>query len=435
MVNFRQQVFRAGSKNQRGMVLLFVLASLLTIGVAAATFFSMGLHEQQFSGRGQSVTRAFLFAESAVDEGLGWLRSQAEPPTGISPMVLFGGYQPLGSGWYLTTVDPDHNNPSSYLKRYSIRGIGVDGSLNAPLALRQTNLVVQVESFARYAYFTNQDISPSGLTVWFITGDHIEGPTHTNGRFNMYGNPIFDGVVTSVDATWNPFNGSTQPTFNQGFQGGVPSKPFPTSFPTPLNNAAGSGGRIFQGDTSVTLLSNGTMKVTNQAAGYTNTVLSLPGNGVLLVKNGSLDLQGTLKGQLTVATTTGDVNIVNPVRYSDDPRTNPDSQDILGIVAGGNVVVPTTAPSSLEVDASIMALNAAFTVQNYWVGPAKGTLTVYGGITQKRRGPVGTFSSSSGKQLSGYTKNYHYDRRLLSMIPPYFPVTGDYVSLVWQEQN
>lgn len=432
MMNFRRAI---SEKNQRGMVLLFVLASLLTISVAGATFFSMGLHEQQFSGRGQSVTQAFLLAESGVDEGLQWLRAQPGPPSGTSPVVLFGGYQTLGTGSYLTTVDPDDNNPSSYIKRYTIQGIGVEGILNAPTALRQTNLVVQVESFARYAYFTDRDTSPSGQTVWFITGDHIEGPTHTNGQFNMYGKPIFDGVVSSVASSWRPFNASTQPTFNQGFEGGIPAKPFPTSFPTPLSNAAASGGKIFQGDTAVTLLSDGTMKVTNAAAGYTNTILPLPGNGVLLVKNGNLNLQGTLKGQLTAATTTGDVNITNSIRYSDDPHVNPASQDVLGIVAGRNVVIPTTAPSSFEVDGSIMALSTSFTVQGYWVGPAKGTLTVYGGISQKRRGPVGTFNSSTGTKVSGYTKDYHYDQRLLSMVPPYFPVTGDYVSLVWQEQT
>ena len=436
MINCRLKISKAGSrKNQRGVVLLFVLASLLTIGIAATAFFEMGLHEQRFSTRGQSVTQAFLFAESAVDQGLQWLRNQAQPPAGSTPLVLSGGYQPLGTGFYLTTVTPAPSNVSSYLKRYSLQGIGVDGSLTAPTALRQTTLVVQVESFARYAYFTDQDISPSGQTVWFITGDHIEGPTHTNGQLNVYGNPIFDGAVSSVAANWNPYNSSAQPTFKQGFEGGVPSKPFPTSFPTALNNAGGSGGTVFQGDTSVTLVSDGTMKVTNAAAGYVNKTVPLPGNGVLLVQGGSLNLQGTLKGQLTAATTTGDVNIVGSVRYSDDPRVNPASTDVLGIVAGGNVVVPTTAPTNVEVDASIMALSTSFTVQNYWVGPAKGTLTLYGGMSQQRRGPVGTFSSSSGQRLSGYTKDYHYDQRLLSAIPPYFPVTGDYVSLVWQEAS
>ena len=74
-----------------------------------------------------------------------------------------------------------------------------------------------------------------------------------------------------------------------------------------------------------------------------------------------------------------------------------------------------------------------FMLENYWVGPAKGTLTVYGGIIQDERGPVGTFNGSTGQKLSGYSKNYAYDSRLLSSPPPFMPTTGDYVTLAWEE--
>ena len=97
-------------------------------------------------------------------------------------------------------------------------------------------------------------------------------------------------------------------------------------------------------------------------------------------------------------------------------------------------MVISNAPSyNLEVDASIMALNTSFMLENWWVGPAKGTWTVYGGIIQDQRGPVGTFSGIGGQKLSGYSKNYAYDSRMLGNPPPFFPTTGDYVTLVWQE--
>lgn len=422
-------------RKQRGAAMLWVLSSLLTVGVIGGAFVNLGLYEHRFSTRNQAGTEAFYLSESSIDQALQWLRTQASPPSGTVPMVLFGGWQNLGGGSYLVTVDPDDNNPTSFLKRYSIEGWGASGSQAAPAAVRQTTLVVQTESFARYAYFTDNEKSPSGSTVWFITADHIEGPTHTNGQFSIYGSPIFDGLVSSVASTLRFFNpppvGGNNPVFNGGLELGVPPKPFLTTFPPSLVNAATSGGTVFNGDTTVTLLSDGTMQVTTKM--IPDQVLPLPANGVLYVNNGTVTLQGTLKGQLTIGTNK-DVKIVNSVTYSDDPEVNPYSRDLLGIVAGGNVIIASSAPNNLEVDASIMALNTSFTVQNYWSG-LKGTLTVNGGIVQAKRGPVGTFNSRTGQKASGYTKDYHYDERLLSMIPPFFPVTGDYVSLVWQGER
>jgi len=80
-----------------------------------------------------------------------------------------------------------------------------------------------------------------------------------------------------------------------------------------------------------------------------------------------------------------------------------------------------------------MALNTSFMVDNWsGVGP-KGTLTVYGGIIQHNRGPVGTFNGSTGQKISGYSKDYSYDSRLLNAPPPFLPTTGDYVTLSWED--
>lgn len=421
-------------RKDSGSTIILVLSSIMAVSVMAGALVNVGLYEQRFSTRNQAATEAFYLSESSIDRALQWLRSQSSPPSGTQPLVLFGGWQALGNGSYLVTMKPDVNNPNSFLKRYALQGWGVSGPQATPSAVRQTGLVVQTESYARYAYFTDNEKSPTGSTVWFVTADHIEGPTHTNGQFSMYGNPTFDGLVSSVSSSIKFFNppppGGNNPVFNAGLELGVKAKPFPTTFPTSLVTAASSGGKVFTGNTTVTLLSNGTMQITNSAQNLTNSVMPLPANGVLYVSNGTVTLQGILKGQLTVSTNKN-VNIVGSVTYSDNPSVNPNSTDLLGIVAAGNVTIASSAPNNVEVDASIMALNTSFTVTNYWYG-LKGTLTIKGGIIQAKRGPVGTFNSSTGQKVSGYTKDYHYDERLLSVIPPYFPVTGDYVSLVWQ---
>lgn len=423
-------------KRQRGAVLVLTLLGLATVSVLAGAFVQMGFYEQRHSERSQDGTRAFYLSESALDQGLSWLRGQLVPPAGTEPVVLFGGWQGLGTGVYMTTVDPDDNNPNSEIKRFTIDGWGVSGTVAAPLAARRNTMVVQTESFAQYAYFTNSEVAPNGAPVWFITGDKIEGPTHTNGKFSMFGRPAFEGPVSSVAKEITLWGGSqhSQPVFKEPPKLGVPPKKFPTEYPPAIINKARDGGKVFQGDTSVTLLSDGTMRVTNSGAGLSEQVQPLPANGVLYVEGGNLALKGTLKGQMTIGSS-GDIKMVDSVTYADDPKRNPASKDILGIVAGQNVVIPQEAPHNLRIDASVMALKSSFGVENWWQGAPKGTLTINGGLIQANRGPVGRFNPATGQKVSGYTKDYHYDQRLKSMAPPFFPTTGDYKTLVWQEKK
>ncbi len=425
-------------RKREGGFILITLYLLLVICLAHATaMITHSFAELRGSQRFEAGNRAFYLAESGIDQAIRWLGSQGTPPTGTAALVLNGGWQTLGEGFYLSTVDPDDGNPTSFTKRYTLEGWGAGGQQASPTSLRRVRYIMQTESFSRYAYFTNSDTSVAGATLWFITGDHIEGPTHTNGQLNMYGTPIFDGLVTSVSSSLNQWGGgppTTNPTFNGGLQLGASTVTMPTVIPTTLSSAASSGGRLFSGATSITLLNNGTMSVTNASSGMVNQVLSLPGNGVVYVQGGDVTLQGTLKGQLTIATDQT-VKVANSITYSDSPLTNPDSTDLLGIVAGKNVTISSSAPTNVNIDASIMALSSSFGVENYNVAPAKGTLTVNGGIIQKNRGPVGTFNASTGLKASGYTKSYHYDTRLKSMIPPYFPTTGNYSALVWEEQS
>ena len=421
-------------RHDRGAILILLLLALVTVTILAGAFVHLGIYEQRFSERSKGNVQAFYLAESAIDQGLNWLRGQLVPPQWTDRRVLFGGWQPLATGSYMTTIDPEDSNPTSPIKRFTLEGCGVDGPLTTPLSVRENRMVVQTESFAQYAYFTNSERSwPNGLQVFFISGDRVEGPTHTNGEFSMYGRPVFEGPVSSVAPRINYWAGSqvTQPVFKEAPRLGVPPKQYPTGFPSTLVDAAGNGGISVRGSASVTLLPNGTMRISNSFGDYNNQVVPIPSNGVLYV-SGDVELKGTMKGQLTIGSA-GDVRITDSVKYADDPRLNPKSKDVLGIVSGKNVMVAKEAPQNLEIDASVMAIDRSFAVEDWWEKPPKGKLTVYGGLIQANRGIVGSFNGNTGTKLSGYTKDYHYDQRLNSMNPPFFPATGDYKTLVWQE--
>jgi len=304
---------------------------------------------------------------------------------------------------------------------------------------------VRKESFSRYAYFTQYESMRSGRSIWFVTGDTIWGPLHTNDRIHIAGNPVFMGPVSSP---YNPYIRYGNPQFLGGTYFGAEEINLPTDL-TPLQYYAAHGGWIVNTDSAgadfwLNFQADGTIKYAfftprgrNYSPSSWNTFTPPPSfNGVISVV-GSHDLRvlGTVNGRFTISSER-DIYIEDDIVYAVDPREDPTSDDILGLVAGGNVIV-ADHPANLdncEIHASIMALDESFTVEHYDYGSPRGVLTVLGGIVQVRRGPVGTFYWG-GKIRSGYRKNYVYDGRLLSQSPPYFPIYDENQVVSWLERR
>jgi hypothetical protein len=196
--------------------------------------------------------------------------------------------------------------------------------------------------------------------------------------------------------------------------------------------------------------------------------LALPSNGVIYVQNvpssssdpnysacsgsscnGGASVSGTLNGQLTIAVQ-DDINIVGDIRYNQYPG----GDDVLGLVADNDVAVVHASGADvtddLRIDAAIMSLNHSFYVQNWASGgntacsaghpcavAGAHSLNINGVITQKFRGPVGTFNGSTTPPTltSGYNKNYAYDTRLKYLSPPYFlsPTQSAWIRISYAE--
>jgi len=425
------------------LIVVYLVAVVLT--VLSSSFGLKIISERNLGERNKYILQALYLAEAGLDRGLVWLRDQPSPPSGtvpISPSQLQNVELEIGS--FSVTIDPYDNNPQSYLNRYRIISTGeVEG------IQRELTLDVMMDIFARYAYFTDDEHLRWGrwkIPVWFTGGDHINGPTQTNSHLHIYEDPVFDGEVKTADDfmyyyhdgyiySYPPgFPTTDNPHFNQGIILGedvlnMPSKALD------LRTAAVHGGLHLEGNTTIVLKDDGTMLITNAQKGWNEENISLPSNGALFVTGGNVYIKGILKGQLSIGTNK-DIVIIDDILYADDPRNNPQSTDTLGLIAEKDVVIDKDAPYNLEIHASIMALGDSFVVENWWQRPPKGTLTVLGGIIQKERGPVGTFNGSTGEKLSGYSKNYIYDTRLLNQQhPPYYPSTGDYVVVLWKENT
>lgn len=163
-----------------------------------------------------------------------------------------------------------------------------------------------------------------------------------------------------------------------------------------------------------------------------------PGNAnavIVYVEGDILSLSGTLeeKEQMTIAAS-GRIDITNHLRYEDppivtDPNDNP--LNLLGLYSSGSEIrITTAAPDNLDIHAVMMAgttsdaFNSSVNVQNYNVGAPRGTLRLTGGIIEEYYGAFGTFSSSTGETLTGYGRDFRYDRRMnRGFSPPYFPTT------------
>ena len=413
-----------------------VVAYLITAMLAVWTFvsFQRSTTELRAADRWTTKSQAFQLAEAGIDRGIAWMNAQPSPPGGITPFDPFNGRQCVDAAcqtWYQVSIDPDDNNPTRFDDLYTITVMGQTERIQTS---RQVAVVLSTQSFSRYSYFTDLEVQPSGSPIWFTSRDVLTGPVHTKDRFNIAWNPVFNGPVSSARSSINYYNGgppTDNPAFNGGLSLGAASVQLPLTV-TPLRAAAASGGMWLDGNTTIVLQSDRTMRVTNPARGWTNVTMPQPANGAVFVNQGNLTVSGTVSGQLTLGTS-NDVILNNAVRYANDPQQISTSTDLLGLVAEQNVVVSQSAPYDMTIQASVMALNESFTVESWWQGPPKGTLNVLGGLIQKRRGPVGTFSGT--QKASGYSKNYVYDTRLMSMSPPFYPTTTQYVDALWQDQN
>ena len=285
--------------------------------------------------------------------------------------------------------------------------------------------------------------------IQFGDSDQVQGPLHTNDELYVCGTPEFgragrnDRIEITSPNAFIKCSANTAPVVRGDLQTRA------SNLKPPPDNGALKGevlpAYFFTGRTTIELqpdqiLVNGVPK-------------PYPANGVIYVDSsqcgqeyrpltpysvpegcGDVYVKGSYNKDLTIAAAKDVIVTGDIVRQNTTPR--PDVT--LGLIANGfvrvehklasgpnlNVTYPgASAPSCANspaqdtdrtIDAAILALQHSFIVDHYYCGASLGTLTVFGVIAQKYRGPVGT---SSGH---GYIKNYQYDDRLSLRQPPHF---------------
>jgi len=420
-----------------GLTIIGTLALSLILSLALTGILSVTSTEASLSRQLNHSMRALFMSEAGISLGEGHLWNLvSNPPAGTATLYPFGT-SPLsppggGSGTYEVSIAPDADNPTNDMKMYTVQSIGESDD-----RLRTIETDIQMESFAKFAYFSNNEYNSFyGFNIWFTSSDVIQGPLHSNDQISIYNNPVFLGLVSSTASSFNYYHGgppADNPTFDKGYELGADPVVLPIDLSI-LTDKVASGGLQINSDSLITLNSDGTMTYTDGLGGnVTSQTINLSAiNGTVFV-DGVAAVKGTLNGRLTIGSS-DDMLIVDNIVYNTDPTVDPASTDTLGLVSEKNVEVWKNAPYDVEVNGVLMALENSFEVQDWdKTSNLKGTLSIFGGLIQEFRGPVGTFYSSTGQKRSGYTKNYSYDTRMRTNPPPGFPLTGHFERVAWRE--
>lgn len=467
--------------DQRGSALVAVAIWSLVMLISALGVLEIWRTDTVLAVRDTRASQAFFLAESGIQRAQAWLKAQDSPPQGTEGFQPFGDVPDvLAGGAYQVSIAPDPLNPVAYPDIYTISCVATVGG-----RARSLEVDVAAETFANYVYFTHfEHTQGSGNPAWFISSDYIDGPLHTNDQIHIMGDPTFSGYVQSGyggpddgTQTHNPmfqyWNGDLHshmessapsnppydnPTFEAGYELGGPMIDLPTTAVIDdLSALASEGGIYLTGNHEFVFARDqerdGTpippmygyvsylKKNSPPNKPWTDVELSSI-NGVIYV-NGGVEIQGgVVDGQVTIASNS-QVDIMDDVVYraSDENGPLPECDDMLGIVAQGDIIVANTEANQDDcvIHAHILATDVSFKADNYAVGDPRGTLTVWGGICQKFRGAIGTGYVDDDYEivvLSGYAKDYHYDARLNTMVPPGYEAllhTGTYVRLAWRD--
>lgn len=335
-----------------------------------------------------------------------------------------------------------------------------------PLLKKTIEVKYGKPSLAHFSYLTNTDI-------WLGSTESVSGEMHANGGIRMDGTN--DSLVTSAKTTYicTPDHGCSYEE-KPGVWGNGPNSDL-WSFPEPeidfatitmdLSNlktqaqadgdyyAAANYGYLvrFQNNGTydlytITRLYNALYQIDDddfdgyeyKAEEIRNMTFlanhTIPNNGIIFIED-DVWVEGTVNGKVTLVSaafpdapsTNTSIFINNNVRY-----VARDGNHALGLIAQKNIQVPRHAPTSLYIDAVMLAQKGRVYRAVYWNRLIKNYIEVYGGIITNK---IWTWTWVSGSTtIDGYNQTKSiYDTKLTFSPPPYFPTSGNYTFITWEE--
>jgi hypothetical protein len=324
-------------------------------------------------------------------------------------------------------------------------------------------------SFANYSFLTN-------ASSWYGSGITVSGPVHSNNGIRMDGTNL--SLVTSGQATYTcgSETGCSPAQIRAGVWGaggdtGLWQFPVTTidfnaisfDFTNMRDQAQGNGLYLAASGARgyhVVFNTDGTFNVyrvtnTNYYRGYSTdngcenlyqriTSESLVGtysidSTPIIFAEDHMWVDGTIDGRITVVAArfpidSNDMNIWirDNVAYETYDGTNS-----LGLIAQNDIYFARDIPTNFRVDGALMAQSGKIIRHGYLSScggttqALKNSLTMYGAVISYNK----SYWNFGSPPVSGFTtRSITYDTNLLYFPPPYFPTTGEYEFISWEEQ-
>ncbi len=468
MMRRQNKIQKLGQQGMVGMVLLVGIVASLIVGSLVLVASS----QYEMSKRREALEEALSIAEAGANYyrwHLAHHPTDYQDGTGLPGPYEHEFKDPQGGvvGSYSLMVEPP-------TKGYSIVTITSTGwTTKMPNVKRTVKVKYGLPSFARYSFLHNAN-------VWFGSGLTVHGRVLSNGGIRQDG--VNDSLIQSAKETYTcgQETGCSPSATRDGVWGsGGPDTLW--EFPVPpedfnsisvdfaqMKTAAQADGTYFAPASGygyhLIFNSNGTLTVRRVTGvsyyrGYdtdtgcqnlyqrisseVNTgTYTLTDSSVFLFEN-QLWVEGVVKGKVTVAAARApfdssnmDIWISNNISY-----VQRDNSNTLGLIAQRNIYFVKDVPTDFRIDAALLAQRGKIIRHNYnysacatYSNARRNSLTVYGSIIsgQKSYWNWGTGSPPN----SGFTtRDVSYDYNLRLLPPPYFPASGDYEVISWEEER
>ncbi len=320
-------------RRRRGIIFVFAIMALTVLLLLGVLSLQLTTQTLQYAAQQRNLAAALHAAEAVADLSLATLTYQPAPPTGAFNCPA-AGVLTLTTGYGSAVVTPWADNTGQWLKKYRIVATGHSAIGGA---VRTVIVQVRQQSFALYAYFTDEEQSSvTNSPIWFYARDRVYGPTHSNDQLHVAWDasasaPIFYDTVSSTADTvaWGSAGTPSGTTdWQRVLAGGqaaltlsVPRIALPSSTDLQRNEAYGAVAG-FPTTTGVYLPAAGTMVNAGiYVVGDCQVVLSdnSPGNAqIFTITQGTT--KTTITADMAANTTTVVVGTGTPKVYTGQPN-------------------------------------------------------------------------------------------------------------------
>ena len=395
-------------KNNRGQALILALVVFAVVGVLSTSLLTITSHQARMELRQTDGSILFYGAEAGIEMARyhvkntsSWLENY---PT-ISPITN----EPIGDTRVTVTV----TGPVDDFYTVTSTARWSNSNLTRTVSIKAKSPVST--SMSPYMFFINN----AHLNVG--SGAEVWGDVHSNLNIKIFGGGVIfhDDVTASNKVLF--YSGATpaNTTFDKGYTEDVAPIPMPdvSAFDN-LKAYAVTDNFYYPNSISIEIL-NDQVSIDGAAA------VPLPTNGVIFCDK-DINIKGTLNGQLTVASMQT-INITDNLKYADPTDHDPNTLDILGLIADKDIQIHKDAPDILEINAAMTARTGKVWCKQ---GPGKDTLTIKGSVCSHQ---FSDFASPSGRI---YNKiKLHFDNNLLIKSPPYYTLFKTESFKDWRDEG